>query len=88
VEVVVVVGGAVGAVVVVVPACEWFEARWNEAAIDVCVRDRWPAAWTESEIWAATTAQTATSNIGTSPMARPRRARGEGMGESSWVGNG
>jgi hypothetical protein len=85
--VVVVVGRAAGAAVVVVLACGRFDARWNALAIDVDVRDRLPAAWRKLAIWTAMTAQTVTSKIGTSPMARPRRAKGEDMGESSWVGN-
>ncbi|HEX4163146.1 MAG TPA: hypothetical protein VHZ05_11645 [Acidimicrobiales bacterium] len=78
-DVVDVVGGTVE-VVVVVPACARFEGRTNEAAADVDERDRWPAVWSKLAIWAAATAQTETSNIGTSPTARPRRAGGEGIG--------
>ena len=87
VEVVVVVGGTVVEVEVVVATCGRLDARWNAAATDVDGRDRCPAAWPELAVWTATTAQTATSRIGTSPMARPCRARGERMGECSWVGN-
>lgn len=87
VDVVVVVGGTVVELVVFVPACARFEARTNAAAADVDERDRWPVVWSKLAIWAATTAQTVTSKIGTSPAARPRRAGGEGMGESSWVWN-
>jgi hypothetical protein len=86
VVVVVVAGGTVVEVVVVVPACWRFQVRWNAAAADVAVRDRCPAAWPKLAIWTATTAPTASSKIGTSPTARPRRARGEGMRENSWVG--
>jgi hypothetical protein len=86
VVVVVVVGGTVE-VVVVVPACARFEGRTNAAAADVDERDRWPVVWSKVATWAAATAQTETSKIGTSPTARPRRAGGEGMGESSWVWN-
>jgi hypothetical protein len=84
--VVVVVGGTAVEVVVVAPACMRFEAPWNAAAADMDKRDRGPAAWPKFAIWTTTAAEAATSKIGTSPMARPRRARGEGMGESSWVG--
>jgi hypothetical protein len=85
--VVVAAGGTVVDVVVVVPAWARFKARWNAAAADVDEPDRWPAVWPKLASWTATTAQIATSKIGTSPTARPRRVGGEGMGESSWVWN-
>jgi hypothetical protein len=87
VEVVVVVGGTVDAVVVVVVAPGRCAARSNAAASDVAVFDRCAVVWPKLTICAATTAQTASSRIGTNPTARRCRATGEAMGQSSWVWN-
>jgi hypothetical protein len=86
VEVVVVVGGTVDAVVVVVAAEGRCEARWN-AAGDVDVLDQCPVTWPRLTICPATTAQATSSTIGTNPRARRSGANGEAMGQSSWVGN-
>jgi hypothetical protein len=86
--VVAVVGGTVVEGVVVAPAWVRLEVPRNAAEADVDgdvdVRDPCPEALA---IWTSATAQMATSKIGTSPTARPRRARGERMSESSWVWN-
>jgi hypothetical protein len=85
VVVVVVLGGIVDVVVVIGSGSgsEWFDVRSNAVATDGPASERPPAAWLRPAIWKAATAQTATSRIGTSPMARPRRATAEGIGESS-----
>jgi hypothetical protein len=85
--VVVVVGGTAVDVVVVVLMCAGFAARWKAAGTNADVFERCPAAWPKLTICTATTALTASRTIGTNPRARLRRAWGEAMGQSSWVGN-